>query len=79
VTVLQIAELKGISAANLIDNSGQFAGQDVFHFHMQIIPRREGDRLHPKDWLFSKGRTAEVFGREVQTQYQQQTTRSHLP
>lgn len=28
---------------NIVVNSGKTAGQDVFHHHVHIIPRREGD------------------------------------
>lgn len=30
---------------NIISNTGRFAGQEVSHFHVHIIPRHEGDRL----------------------------------
>jgi histidine triad (HIT) family protein len=30
---------------NLRQNSGRAAGQDVFHFHLHVIPRYEGDTL----------------------------------
>jgi histidine triad (HIT) family protein len=29
--------------ANLVVNSGRNAGQDVFHYHVHVIPRRLGD------------------------------------
>jgi len=28
---------------NMVVNSGAAAGQDVFHYHVHLIPRREGD------------------------------------
>ena len=28
---------------NLVQNNGSVAGQSVFHFHMHLIPRYEGD------------------------------------
>ena len=28
---------------NIVVNSGRAAGQDVFHYHVHLIPRREGD------------------------------------
>jgi histidine triad (HIT) family protein len=28
---------------NIIVNSGAAAGQDVFHYHVHVIPRRVGD------------------------------------
>ena len=29
---------------NVVQNNGSAAGQTVFHFHMHLIPRREGDK-----------------------------------
>jgi histidine triad (HIT) family protein len=31
------------SGMNVVVNSGAAAGQDVFHYHVHLIPRREGD------------------------------------
>lgn len=31
---------------NILQNNGVAAGQTVFHFHMHIIPRYEGDGVH---------------------------------
>ena len=30
---------------NVLQNNGSAAGQSVYHFHMHLIPRREGDNL----------------------------------
>lgn len=30
---------------NIVQNNGQPAGQTVFHFHMHLIPRYEGDEV----------------------------------
>lgn len=38
--VKQVAEAQGL---NIIVNSGRAAGQDVFHYHVHVIPRRPGD------------------------------------
>ena len=32
---------------NLVQNNGEAAGQTVFHFHMHLIPRYEGDNAFP--------------------------------
>jgi histidine triad (HIT) family protein len=37
----------GAVGVNIRQNSGVHAGQDVFHFHMHIVPRYEGDTLLP--------------------------------
>ena len=31
---------------NIVQNNGEAAGQTVFHFHMHLIPRYEGDNQH---------------------------------
>ena len=38
----------GVKSVNLIHGSGKQAQQDIFHFHMHVVPREEGDgfKLH---------------------------------
>lgn len=31
---------------NVVQNNGEVAGQTVFHFHMHLIPRYQGDSVH---------------------------------
>ena len=31
---------------NIVQNNGEVAGQTVFHFHMHMIPRYEGDQVN---------------------------------
>lgn len=38
--VRNVSDAEGM---NIVVNSGRAAGQDVFHYHVHIIPRREGD------------------------------------
>lgn len=38
-----VRRLTGSDGMNVIVNSGVAAGQDVFHFHVHVIPRRAGD------------------------------------
>jgi histidine triad (HIT) family protein len=38
-----IQDVTGAHDMNVIVNSGAAAGQDVFHFHVHLIPRRAGD------------------------------------
>lgn len=33
---------------NIVQNNGEIAGQTVFHFHMHLIPRYEGDTVTVK-------------------------------
>ncbi|MFD4947124.1 HIT family protein [Streptomyces sp. NPDC058239] len=32
---------------NIVHSSGEAAGQEVFHFHAHVVPRRHGDDLRP--------------------------------
>ncbi|MBO5094057.1 MAG: HIT family protein [Lachnospiraceae bacterium] len=38
-----MTEKLGCDGFNLVQNNGECAGQTVFHFHMHLIPRYEGD------------------------------------
>ncbi len=38
-----IQQVAGTRDMNVVVNSGASAGQDVFHFHLHLIPRRPGD------------------------------------
>lgn len=51
----------GYEGFNLIQNNGKAAGQTVFHFHLHVIPRREGDGALP---LWTPG-TADAEGLEA--------------
>ena len=37
----------GAVGINLRQNSGSRAGQDVFHFHLHVVPRYEDDTVQP--------------------------------
>ena len=38
-----IRDVTGCTDMNLVVNSGEAAGQNVFHYHVHLIPRRAGD------------------------------------
>jgi histidine triad (HIT) family protein len=38
-----VREVSGTEGMNIVVNSGAAAGQDVFHYHIHLIPRRVGD------------------------------------
>ncbi|HEX6533123.1 MAG TPA: HIT family protein [Gemmatimonadaceae bacterium] len=38
-----IRRVSGLEGMNLVVSSGETAGQDVYHFHIHLIPRRAGD------------------------------------
>ena len=37
----------GLSGLSLAQSNGVAAGQDVFHFHLHLVPRESGDGLAP--------------------------------
>lgn len=39
----KLKEVTGCDGVNILQNNGEAAGQTVFHFHMHVIPRWEGD------------------------------------
>jgi histidine triad (HIT) family protein len=38
-----VKRVAGVEGMNLVVNSGAAAGQDVFHYHVHVIPRRADD------------------------------------
>ena len=38
-----VKQVGGADGLNVVVNSGAAAGQDVFHYHVHVIPRRGGD------------------------------------
>lgn len=44
---------------NLVQNNGEIAGQTVFHFHLHLIPRYEGDNV-TVGWEQSESNPAEL-------------------
>jgi len=38
-----VRKVTGCEGMNIVVNSGAAAGQDVFHYHVHVIPRRKGD------------------------------------
>ena len=43
---------------NIVQNNGEIAGQTVFHFHMHIIPRYQGDHQN-NHWVPGTSEAAE--------------------
>ncbi len=43
--VEKLKTVTNIPAVNLVNSSGKDAGQEVMHFHLHIVPRRENDGL----------------------------------
>ena len=42
---------KSIEGFNIAINSGEVAGQTIFHCHIHLIPRRRGDVKDPRGGL----------------------------
>lgn len=40
-----LKEKLGTKDINLLNNSGQLAGQTVMHFHLHVLPRYENDEI----------------------------------
>jgi histidine triad (HIT) family protein len=41
----ELKKVLNCDGMNILQNNGEIAGQTVFHFHMHLIPRYEGDGL----------------------------------
>lgn len=41
--VTKLTDILGCDGYNVVQNNGTVAGQTVFHFHMHLIPRYQGD------------------------------------
>ena len=43
--VTKMKDILKCDGYNIVQNNGEAAGQTVFHFHMHLIPRYEGDQV----------------------------------
>ena len=43
--ITKLTGVLGCDGYNLVQNNGSAAGQTVFHFHVHMIPRYEGDQV----------------------------------
>ena len=41
--ITKLTDVLGCDGYNIVQNNEECAGQTVFHFHMHLIPRRDGD------------------------------------
>jgi histidine triad (HIT) family protein len=55
----RVRERLGTDGINLLNSCGQAAWQTVFHFHIHVIPRYEGDPLS-LPWVPHAGDAAEI-------------------
>ena len=42
------SEDSSVTGFNIGMNNGESAGQTIFHCHIHLIPRRDGDTLNPR-------------------------------
>ena len=43
--ITKMTEVLGCDGYNIVQNNNEAAGQTVFHFHIHLIPRYEGDKV----------------------------------
>ena len=43
--IAKLTDILGCDGYNIVQNNGEAAGQTVFHFHLHMIPRYEGDHV----------------------------------
>ena len=43
--ITKLTDVLGCEGYNIVQNNGEVAGQTVFHFHIHLIPRYEGDEV----------------------------------
>ena len=55
----RVKQRLGADGVNLLNSCGAVAFQTVFHFHMHVIPRYEGDPLR-LPWVPTPGDSAEI-------------------
>ena len=55
----KMAEKLQCDGLNIVQNNGEIAGQTVFHFHLHLIPRYEGDNV-TVGWEQSESNPAEL-------------------
>lgn len=63
-----LKDILGCDGYNILQNNGEVAGQTVFHFHMHLIPRYEGDDV-TIGW--KSGTLTEEFKEQLLSELQQ--------
>lgn len=56
---IKITKTLGAEGVNLVNASGEFAEQSVFHFHLHIVPRYKTDGLEMNKWWQTKTQKAD--------------------
>lgn len=42
---IALKEATGCNGVNILQNNGKVAGQEIFHYHLHVIPRYENDNV----------------------------------
>lgn len=58
----KMQEELGAEGLNVVQNNGELAGQTVFHYHMHLIPRYQGDKVNVK---WEPGELSEAMREEL--------------
>jgi histidine triad (HIT) family protein len=58
---VRMGEQLGAAGVNLLNSCGRAAWQTVFHYHVHVIPRYDGDPLR-LPWVPTSGDPAEIAG-----------------
>jgi histidine triad (HIT) family protein len=60
---LKMKEVLGIEGINLYQANGSIAGQTVFHFHLHVLPQKQGESVDFVKWMgkFTKKMNKEQF------------------
>jgi histidine triad (HIT) family protein len=56
---LRMQQALGVDGVNLINSCGEVAWQTVFHFHVHVVPRYDGDPLK-LPWVPAPGEPEEI-------------------
>lgn len=51
---LVVKERLGAEGVNLLHASGRAAEQSIPHFHLHVVPRKDGDGINFNDWWLTK-------------------------
>lgn len=60
-----LKEVLHCDGINVLQNNGEAAGQTVFHLHVHLIPRYEGDNVHIKWGEYKDATNLEEMAAEI--------------
>ncbi|TSC62449.1 MAG: Histidine triad (HIT) domain protein [Parcubacteria group bacterium Athens0416_74] len=79
---IALTKLYGVTGFHEAWNEGAVAGQSVPHFHLHIVPRKDGDEgiteYEPRKFLYRPGSRQETVGEELRAVAQEITNTMQL-